>query len=189
MTHHDGSAQHAVPEQVQILEQKHHWRLGQEPTWVKVVGALMLIIAIIWGLIGWAKLRDYNLITYPQGNVAEVLNKDHQVEVDGILKTRYPEYCNKGVTVEVERWLDIWVKNPKTGDQGWFAGVRVNKLEFKKELATGCSAPEDQEVPLPIEARLGGTYRFRNIQTYKVPLNTVTVLSYTEGFKVVRVAP
>ena len=102
-----------------------------------------------------------------------------------MVSTRFPEYCNDGVTVTITRYLDVWAKG------GWNASVKLNELTFNKALATGCVAPEDQAVPLPPEAQPGRTYRFRNVTSYGaaclggVCLNTVEVKAYTGGFEVV----
>lgn len=148
---------------------------------VALVAALVLTVAC--GVCIYWFVAPYNLVSFPDGNVATVTPK--VVPAGGTIVGSFPTYCNQGVDVMVTRTLVVWKADGTRG-----AAIPVNAIKFYTDGQPRCDSPRTDPVPLPPEAIAytpeGTVYSFEVITTYKAnPIRFVQVPSSTEKFTVV----
>jgi hypothetical protein len=159
--------------------------------WFAAAIVILCVIIITWFTVQYIqdvqqvrkdKAVVWNEVSFPQGNVGTVV--PDKVAPGETLVVTQKEYCNNGVDVTIERWVDFYSETQPDIIVASYGLVPVQF--FGSKVPGGCFAPLVQNVTIPIdlEGRPAGeqVVRLRNITTYEKPEQVIRVPSYTEKF-------
>jgi hypothetical protein len=159
-----------------------------------IVCGVILTAPALQQLSRWQQVQNdraivWNEVSYPQGNVGTVA--PDEVAPGDVISVTFKEFCNKGVDVQTERWVEFMAPNGKTP----LVGYRLLTVEFYgsnyKALGLlpneeGCFKNITQDIGIPAElvGRPPGdaTVRIRFSLSYVKPEQVVRVSAFTETF-------
>lgn len=150
-----------------------------------IVGAVITTVWVVgqvreYNEVSAARAVVWNEVSYPQGNVGMVV--PDEVEPFGVVTVTFKEYCNHGVDVRIERWLDF------LGPDGTpTAAYGLTPLEFYgSKFPGGCTENLEQPISLPgeIAGRPAGDalVRLRTVTIYEKPEQVIMVPAFSEPF-------
>ncbi len=150
--------------------------------WRFMSGLMIGVGLLVVGCSYWL-LAPYNLVSYsnPTGTVVGPTT----VARGGTVAVHYAGYCNHGVDVRVERWLDRYGPDGRSITTSF----EIPAILFYNS-ADVCLHDFTIAVPIPFYISPGpglekNLFRLRNVTTYKAnPIRTVTVVSYSTSFTI-----
>lgn len=152
-----------------------------------VVGLTVPVIHAIQNYQAVQKDRSivWNEVSYPQGNIGTIV--PDEVKPGDTVYATYKEFCNSGVDVRIERWIDFIGKDGEP-----YASYGLTPLEFYgakfKNAGDSGGCVKNQTQPIGIPDEIAGrppgdsVVRLRIIITYQKPEQVVTVPAFTENF-------